>query len=61
MNLERPLPVCRNEGCGRQAAPGEALCESCAIERSLFRRDERLRGVGSPSGTRPPEVESVPR
>lgn len=36
----RPRP-CETEGCRRPAAQGERLCESCGIERSLFRRDER--------------------
>jgi hypothetical protein len=31
--------ICSNEGCGRPAEDG--LCENCALERSLFHREER--------------------
>ncbi|HTO76225.1 MAG TPA: hypothetical protein VMQ61_09125 [Thermoanaerobaculia bacterium] len=31
--------ICANEGCGRPAEDG--LCENCALERSLFHREER--------------------
>lgn len=31
--------ICANEGCGRPAEGG--LCENCALERSLFHREER--------------------
>ena len=61
MNRENRPPVCQNEGCGRETAPGERLCESCAIERSLFRRDERFLRVAPASPPRPPGVESLPR
>jgi hypothetical protein len=32
---------CTNVGCRNAAPPGETLCESCEMERSLYRRDER--------------------
>lgn len=54
-------PVCQNEGCGREPSPEERLCESCAIERSLFRRDERVRSAAPASWPRLPGVESLPR
>jgi hypothetical protein len=31
--------ICANEACGRLAEDG--LCENCALERSLFHREER--------------------
>ncbi|HEY7113383.1 MAG TPA: hypothetical protein VIA45_10670 [Thermoanaerobaculia bacterium] len=34
-----PSRICSNEGCGRPAE--DVFCETCALERSLFRRDER--------------------
>jgi hypothetical protein len=34
---------CANTGGARGLAGGDGLCEACAIERSLFRRDERPR------------------
>jgi hypothetical protein len=37
-NLWRP---CANDNCPRPASPGEPLCETCALERSLYRRAER--------------------
>jgi hypothetical protein len=33
--------ACASEGCPRTAPAGEAFCETCAIERSLFDRDAR--------------------
>jgi hypothetical protein len=33
--------VCTNEGCGRPAPANEPMCETCAIEWALFRRDSR--------------------
>ncbi|MFY9552593.1 MAG: hypothetical protein WAU32_15715 [Thermoanaerobaculia bacterium] len=30
---------CRNEACPRPTEPGEAYCEECGLEWSLFRRD----------------------
>jgi hypothetical protein len=41
--IDRPDPgnPCTNEGCHRQAAAGEALCDTCQLERTLYRRDER--------------------
>ena len=41
MNVGEETPLCANEGCRRPAAPREPYCESCSIERSLFRRDQR--------------------
>ena len=35
-----PTP-CANEGCLRAAAPGERYCDTCQLERALFRRNER--------------------
>jgi len=35
-----PAP-CDNEGCTRPAAPGERMCETCDLDRSLFQRDSR--------------------
>jgi hypothetical protein len=32
---------CTNEGCLREAAGGEILCDTCQLERALYRRDER--------------------
>jgi len=32
---------CANEGCLRPAAPGESYCDTCQLERALYRRDER--------------------
>ncbi len=32
---------CGNDGCGREAAPGERFCEACGLEWTLFRRDTR--------------------
>ena len=37
---EPSLP-CANEGCPREAAVGERLCDACGLELSLFRRDLR--------------------
>ena len=48
---EIPLP-CANEGCSRQAGPGEQLCDSCGLERSLFRRDLRAAGNRPPAPAR---------
>jgi hypothetical protein len=31
--------ICANEACGRPAEDG--LCENCALEHSLFHREER--------------------
>jgi hypothetical protein len=41
MNVGEETRLCANEGCRRPAAPREPFCESCFIERSLFRREER--------------------
>ncbi|HEY3203338.1 MAG TPA: hypothetical protein VGL03_06720 [Thermoanaerobaculia bacterium] len=40
---EESAPRCRNEGCLRDAEPGEPYCGECGLERSLFRRDARIR------------------
>jgi len=41
--MKRAVDVhaCASEGCPRTASAGEAFCETCAIERSLFDRDAR--------------------
>ena len=41
MNVSDETRPCANEGCRRPAAPLDPFCESCSIERSLFRRDQR--------------------
>jgi len=38
---EDPRRPCANDSCPRPASPGEPLCETCALERSLYRRAER--------------------
>lgn len=39
----RPRPqACENDGCVRPATAGERFCDTCGIERALFRRDERM-------------------
>src|SRR2546428_500478 len=38
--------ACRNDGCSRLAEPGDVYCGECGLERSLFRRDARLRSSG---------------
>ena len=38
---DSPGRACANDGCSRVTPPGETLCESCALERELFRRDTR--------------------
>jgi hypothetical protein len=32
---------CANEGCSRLAELGERYCQTCGLERALFRRDAR--------------------
>lgn len=34
--------VCANQGCPREARPGDGFCDPCGLERSLFRRDLRF-------------------
>jgi hypothetical protein len=41
MSTQPVVHACANEGCPRTPSPGEPLCETCAIERSLFERDTR--------------------
>ncbi len=42
MNRNQTLEqFCGNEGCRRLASPGDLLCETCALERSLYHREER--------------------
>ena len=43
---------CANSGCGRPAAPDGVWCESCEVERMLYRRDLR------PGVEKEPAVES---
>jgi hypothetical protein len=38
---EEARNVCANEGCGRPAE--RRFCDSCALEWSLFHREERAR------------------
>ena len=38
---EDPWRPCANDNCPRPASPGEPLCETCSLERSLYRRAER--------------------
>lgn len=33
---------CANGNCPRPASPGEPLCETCALESSLYRRADRI-------------------
>jgi hypothetical protein len=35
------LVRCANEGCAREAPPGERFCETCDLDRCLFQRDLR--------------------
>lgn len=43
---------CANEGCPREAEPGELLCDPCGLEQSLFRRDLRAAGNRPPAAPR---------
>ena len=60
MNLTTRSAACANEGCRNRALPGESNCETCAMERSLFRRDERVAASPGFPGV-PARVESAPR
>jgi hypothetical protein len=33
--------LCATEDCRRTASEGEAYCETCSVERSLYRRETR--------------------
>ena len=60
--IEIPWRPCANDNCPRPASPGEPLCETCALERSLYRRAERsarldARGSVSSRADRPRSVE----
>jgi len=35
------IEKCANPGCGRPAAPDGLWCETCELERMLYRRDLR--------------------
>ncbi len=48
-NEEDEKKLCANEGCPRPAEEGEDFCETCGLERSLLRREER-RGTHPVSG-----------
>ena len=52
LETRKPQPdaplVCLNEGCSRQPRPGERLCETCSLEWSLFRREERRGRLPAP-------------
>ena len=41
---ESPWRPCANDNCPRPASPGEPLCETCALEFSLYRRAQRRAG-----------------
>ena len=49
MNVSDETRPCANEGCRRPAAPLDPFCESCSIERSLFRRDQRPGTLSRPA------------
>lgn len=38
---ETPAERCASDTCPRPAEPGEAYCEDCGLERSLYFRDRR--------------------
>jgi hypothetical protein len=39
---EKPdKPLCASEGCGRPAETEHPFCETCCLERALYRRDYR--------------------
>ena len=40
---------CANPGCGRPAAPDGLWCETCEVERMLYRRDLRPRVEKEPA------------
>ena len=48
---------CGNAGCGRPAEKGSLLCDSCALEWSLFHRE--VRG-GEDSRMTPPPAPAAP-
>jgi len=52
---------CANEGCRRPAAPRDLFCESCSIERSLFRRDQRSGNLRRPAAEEKGTVEFTGR
>jgi len=41
MNRKPTRQLCANAGCPRPASPGDLFCETCGLERSLYRREER--------------------
>ena len=38
---ETPAERCASDTCPRPVEPGEAYCEDCGLERSLYFRDRR--------------------
>ncbi len=44
-----PRKNCANEGCRRAAQTGDRYCETCAIERSLYRRHDREIELAAPA------------
>ncbi len=53
MNENRMSAVrCANGACPRPAESGEAYCEACGLEWSLYRRDSRH--AGEPNRTESP-------
>lgn len=46
------IEMCANPGCGRSASPDGLWCETCGLERMLYRRDLR------PGVEKEPAVES---
>ena len=57
-SLERP---CATEDCRRTASEGEAYCETCSIERSLYRRETRGLAAGASGPQRREDVSLRPR
>lgn len=52
-NTPPSLTSCANEACPRPAEAGEAYCDACGLERSLYRRDSRHAGQPSRPESRP--------
>ena len=46
IDVAAPGNPCTNEGCLREAAEDEVLCDTCQLERALYRRDERAWPAG---------------
>ena len=52
--------VCANPGCGRPAEEGSPLCDSCALEWTLFHREVRAEDDGSLHLPPPPSDTLLP-